>query len=172
MQTSEEAGRLSQIIDQKVEEFKGLTQGLDEETASRAPAGRWSPKQIVSHLCGPEGRGFLPSIVAIVEQDTPRIDIDPENPFFTEKRSRMTLSELLAEFESEYRRIAEFTTGLSEEQLGRKAHIPLLKETPMSEYPTCAAWIAAIGEHHLGMHIDHMREILQGLGVSAGSHKK
>jgi len=113
----------------------------------------------------------MPSIVAIVEQDTPRIDIDPENPFFTEKRSRMTLSELLAEFESEYRKIAEFSTSLSEEQLSRKAHIPLLKETPMGEYPTCAVWIAAIGEHHLGMHIDHMKEILQGLGVALAPKK-
>lgn len=167
-----EAVRLSQIIGQKVEDFKGLCQGIDEATASRAPAGRWSPKEIVSHLCGPEGIGFMTSIRVFLEKDTPRVDIDPENPFFTEKRARMSFAELLAEFESEYRGIAEFATGLSEEQLGRKAHIPLLKETPMSEYPTLATWIAAIGEHHLGMHTDHMREILEGLGVSSGSQKK
>jgi hypothetical protein len=171
MQTPEEAARLSQSIRQKIEEFKNLTRGLDEETASSAPAGRWSPKQIASHLCGPEGTGYLPSIRVILEEDTPRIDIDPENPFFTEKRSRMTFRELLAEFEAEYRKIADFVTGLTEEQLSRKAYIPLLKETPMGEYPTCAAWIGAIGEHHLGMHMDHMREILQGLGVAVGSKK-
>jgi hypothetical protein len=39
----------------------------------------------------------------------------------------------------------------------------------MGEYPSLAAWILTIGEHHLGMHIDHMREILQDLGVDSGS---
>lgn len=167
-----ESTRLSQTISQKIEEFKSLTQRLDEETASRAPAGRWSPKQIVSHLCGPEGIGYLPSIRVILKKDTPRLDIEPENPFFTEKRAGMTFRELLNQFELEYRQIAEFAEGLSEEQLSRKAHIPLLKETPMGEYATLAAWIAAIGEHHLGMHIDHMREILEGLGVVSQSQEK
>jgi len=157
---AQKAARLSQIIGQKIEEFKSVTQDLDEKTASCAPAGRWSPKQIVSHLCGSEGVGFMPSIRAILEDDTPRLDIDVEDPFFTEKRSRMTFNELLAEFESEYRKMADFVTGLSEEQLNRKAHIPMLKETSMGEHPTLAGWIEAIGEHHLGMHTDHMREVI------------
>jgi len=154
------AARLSQIIEQEIGEFKSVTQDLDEQIASCAPAGRWSPKQIVSHLCGPEGVGFMPSIRAFLEEDTPRLDIEVENPFFTEKRGRMTFNELLAQFESEYRNIADFVTGLSEEQLTRKAHIPMLKETPMGEYPTLAEWIETIGRHHLGMHTDHMREVI------------
>ena len=44
MATSEGA-KLSQVIRQKLEELKKLCKGLDEETASRAPSGRWSPKQ-------------------------------------------------------------------------------------------------------------------------------
>jgi len=161
-----EGARLSIVIRQKMEEMKALCKGVDEDAASRAPVGRWSPKEILSHLCGPEGIGFFPTIQTILEKDTPRLDIEAENPFFTENRSRMTLKELLSEFEKEYSHMAEVVEGLSEKQLSRKAHIPLLKETPIGEYPTLAMWVQTIGEYHLGSHIDHMKEILQAIGVA------
>jgi hypothetical protein len=167
MATSEGA-QLSKAVREKIEEFVKLCQGLDEQTASRAPAGRWSPKQIVSHLCGPDGIGFIASLRPFIEQDTPRIDIEPENPFFSEKRARMSFAELLTELQGEYGRIADFVAGLSEEQLNRKAHIPLLKETPIGEYPTLAAWVQAIVEYHVTFHVEHMGEILQALGSKPG----
>ncbi len=161
-----EAAELSQVIRKRMQDFKALCKGVDEETASSAPSERWSPKQIVSHVSGPDGRGFLPTIQAFIEKDMPRLDIEVENPFFSERRARMTLTELLDEFEKEYTSIAEFVSDLTKEQLGRKAHIPMLKESSMGEYPTLATWIRAIGDGHLGMHTDHMREILLALGVS------
>ncbi|MGD0237956.1 MAG: DinB family protein [Syntrophorhabdales bacterium] len=164
--SSQQAAKLSQLIRQKVDEMKRLCQGLDEKTASRAPSGRWSPKQILSHICGPDGVGLIPAINTILEQDTPRLDLDPGNPFFTERRSRMTVAELLKEFEGEYDRLAGLVAGLSDEQLARKAHVPALKETPMGEYLTLAVWVTALAERHMGFHIDHMKEILQELGVA------
>lgn len=168
---SSQGAQLSQMIHRKVEKLKKLCEGLDEATASRAPSGRWSPKQILSHLCGPEGVGFMPTTRTFLEKDIPRLDIEAENPFFTEKRSRMTVAQLLTELEKEYGRMADFATGLSEEQLARKAHVPLFKETSIGEYPTLATWIHALGEHHTGSHIDHMREILVALGVSSAGTK-
>ena len=159
------AEELARLVRQKMGEFLDLSKGLTEETASRAPEGRWSPKQIVSHISGPDGIGYIPMLQGFLDQDTPRFDVEAENSYFTERRAQMTFSALLAEFENEYNRIADFAAGLSANQLNRKAHIPLLKETPLGEYPTLAQWIAALVDYHVGFHTDHLREIREALGV-------
>jgi hypothetical protein len=52
--------QLAQSIHQRIKELKKICQGLDENTASRSPDGRWSPKEVLSHLWRPEGDGHLP----------------------------------------------------------------------------------------------------------------
>ena len=157
---------IAQEVRAKMAEFRKSCEGLDEASSSRAPVGRWSPKQIISHLCGPEGIGLLPTLKAFIERDRPEIDAKPENPQWSEKRSRMSLAELLTEFDREYSSMAAFVEGLSDEQLLRKAHIPMLKDSPLGEYPTLAQWVVGLSNYHIGFHIDHMREIVQALGLS------
>ncbi|MGO9951110.1 MAG: DinB family protein [Dissulfurispiraceae bacterium] len=157
-----EAARLVKLIQKKIGKFKDACKGIDEDMASSAPEGSWTPKQIVSHVCGPEGEGYMASIRAFLEQDTPRLDIEAWDPFYTEKRSRMTMAQLLAELDGEYGRISDLTARLTDDQLARKAHVPLLKNTPMGEYPTLAIWIQAIVKDHIDFHIAHMQEIMLG----------
>lgn len=159
----QKAEELAKLIREQAGEFLKACEGLDDATASRAPEGRWSPKQIVSHLCGPEGTGFVASLRAFVEQNTPLLEMEAENPFFSGARGRMTMAELLAEFKQVYERCADFASKLSPESLVRKARIPMLKDSPLGEYPTLEQWIQGIAGYHLPFHIDHMKEIRQAL---------
>lgn len=163
--SDQDGKEIANTVRAKIAEFRKTCEGVDEKSSSLAPEGRWSPKQIVSHLCGPEGTGHLQGMKAFLEKDTPLIDMKAENPYWSGSRSRMTLSELLAEFEREYSGIATFAEGLSKEQLSRKAHIPMLKESPLGEYPTLAQWILGLSSFHIDFHINHMLEILRAIGI-------
>lgn len=159
--------QLAQNIRQGINGLKEVCAGVDEETASRAPEGRWSPKEILSHLLGPEGEGQLSILQAFLDHETPRLDMEAENPFFTGRRASMTFAQLLERVENEYNRIAAFATGLSAAQLDRRAHVPMLKGRPFSEYPTLEALIGLLGGmegSHLQFHTGHLREILLELG--------
>ena len=154
---------LAQIIRRRVAELKQVCQGVDENLASRAPEDRWSPKQVLSHLCGPDGAGHLPFLKTFLDSETPLIDLVTEDPFFTERRAAMSFRELVAECELNYEHVARFAEELSEQQLARTAHILKLKDTPLGEYPTLDGMIYGLGEFHLQSHIDHLREILAAL---------
>ena len=85
------------------------------------------------------------------------------NPFFTEKRAGMRFGDLVAECESNYRRVADFAAGLTDKQLARKAHIPEIKDSPLGEYPTLDGMIFGLGEFHIQDHTDQLRKSLAAL---------
>ncbi|MBI4763403.1 MAG: DinB family protein [Deltaproteobacteria bacterium] len=164
--TSQEAKKLAQLIRRQVEEMSRLCAGLDEATASRSPEGRWTPKMILSHLCGPEGVGAPSALQVILQQETPLIEVEAANPYYTGNRPAMTLAELLLEFKGQYGQMADLVETLSDTQLARKAQVPLFKDSPIGEYPTLHMFILALAEYHLNEHITHMKEVLKALGFA------
>ena len=156
--------QIADAIRQKMTELKKSCAGISETTAASAPEGRWSPKEILSHILGADENTHVRLFQMILDKDTPTIEINPGNAFFTEARAKMPFGALLSEVEREYERIALFALNLTDAQFARSAHLPALKDSPLGEHPSLAALIRGFGEFHVQMHIDHLHEVLQELG--------
>jgi hypothetical protein len=152
---------LEQQLDQKVQEIKQAVFGLTEEQASKPPAqGEWSANEVLSHLSGSDSTEFVARLKRILDEDTPRIDVTPGVSYY-EQRKGESASQLLSEVESAYGEAGKFLGGLSEEQLNRKAQVPLLKETPIGEYPTLGQLAGALINFHLNDHVNQLRNLKQ-----------
>jgi len=162
--------QLAQSIRNQIAEFEKACKGVDESTAVSNPVGRWSPKEILSHLLGPDESGHLPMLQAFIDQDNPTVYMEAANPFFTEKRAEMTFAQLLLKVRAEYDRLAEFAATLTSNELDRQARVPMLKDAPLGEFPTLEVMLSMLSGmegSHIQFHTIHMREILDVVGTTA-----
>ena len=143
--TTSHSIELAEMIRRKAAGLIEACREVDENLAARATGDRWSPRQIITHLSGPEGTGHTALLKAFIDSDTPMLDLNAGDPFYTEKRAVMSFGELLVACKANYEQVAGFVEGLTEAQLARTAHIPELKETPLGEYPTLAEMINVLG---------------------------
>jgi hypothetical protein len=149
---------LSQQLAAKVTEVKEAVSSLSEEQAAKPPAeGEWSAKQVLSHLCGDDDAFSMYEFQRFLDEDTPPLGIVPGR--YGDVRKDAPVSDLLSKIDSDYADIGRFLAGLSDEQLGRKAHVPFLKETPLGEYPTLGGWAGAVINFHLADHVNQLRTL-------------
>jgi hypothetical protein len=119
---------------------------------------------MLSHLMGDEGESFVTGLRRFVDEDTPLIGVVAGLPYYTPARQAMSLSELRTGVWRQYQEVADFIGSLSDEQLGRKGRVPLLKDTPIGEQPTLGQWAGAIINFHLTDHIGQMGKVREALG--------
>lgn len=158
--------QLAQVVRKNITELANACRNVDEAQASRSPEGRWSPKEILSHLIGSGKDAHVAVMRRFLEEDTPTLDLIPENTHLTPERTAASFAQLASEAQEEYGRVADFAATLSQDQLARKARIPMLKESPLGEYPTLGQLIFGLGDFHLQFHIKHMQEVLKELSGS------
>lgn len=151
---------LSDQLEAKVQEIENLVSGMSEEDAAKPPAqGEWCAKEVLSHLSGPEAESFFAGVKRFLEEDTPAIDLTPGENYFEDKRKGAPVKQLLGDVSSQYREMARWVGGLSDEQLARKAHMPAFKETSLGEYPTLQLWMGAIINFHLNAHVQQLQAL-------------
>jgi hypothetical protein len=157
---------LAQAIRSTQAELLALCTGIDESAADRAPEGRWSPREILSHLAGSEQSGIVPMLRRLLDEDMPRLDLNPGQANLSAERRAMPFAKLVELVAQSYEDVARFAEGLDAEQLARAAHFPALAQSPLTEHPTLGALLGGFGQYHVKMHIDHLREVLAGKPAS------
>ncbi len=159
------ATSLRDALGQKVSELEEEVAGIDQQAAGRRPSEtEWCVKEVLSHLCGDEGQSAVAVLRPFIDEDTPLIGVVAGLPYYTPKRQGMTVTELLSEVRERYQEIAGFLAGLTDEQLARKARVPLLKDSPLGEYPTLAQMAGGLINFHLSDHINQIRNARQRVG--------
>jgi hypothetical protein len=162
---SQAASSLGAGIQAKLRELGESLAGVSEEEAGRRPAdGEWCCKEVLSHLMGDEGEDEVGRLRRFLDEDNPLIGIVVGLPFYTPGRQAMSLAELRAGVWKRYEEMAEFVSGLSDEQLERGARIPLLKQTPIGEQATMAQWVGVVTNFHLPAHTEQVQGIRERLG--------
>ena len=152
------ATSLRDALEQKMKELGETLEGMDEEDAARRPAdGEWSCKEMLSHLMGDEGESFASGLHRFLDEDTPLIGVVAGLPYYSPAEGKLKPGVRIKE-------VADFIGSLSDEQLGRKGRVPLLKDTPIGEQPTLGQWAGAIINFHLTDHIGQMGKVREALG--------
>jgi uncharacterized damage-inducible protein DinB len=152
---------LQQQLDQKIREISQAVGDIDEQKALQRPAeGEWCAKEVLSHLSGADSVEFVARLKRFIDEDTPRIDIERGLSHYDQREDAST-SDLLSAVESAYGEAGKFLAGLSEEQLNRKANVPLLKETPFGENVALGQWAGLMINFHLNDHLNQLRNLCQ-----------
>lgn len=166
MTTSAAAASLRDKIESRLRELDEALAGMDEAKAGQRHAdGEWCCKEVLSHLMGDESESYAAGLSRFIDEDSPLIGVVVGLPYYTPARQTMSLTDLRAGVWRQYQEVGEFLGGLSDEQLARKARVPLLKESPMGEYPTLAQWVGALLDFHLPDHINQIRNARQKIGA-------
>ena len=111
---------------------------------------------MLSHLTGDEGEDILAPFHRIMDEDTPLIGIVAGLPYYTPARQGMSLAEMRAAVWQRYNELGDFLGGLNDEQLARKARVPLFRDAPFGEYVDVGQFVGAIS-FHLADHVNQIR---------------
>jgi hypothetical protein len=129
---------------------------IDEPSAGRRPDREtWCANESLSHLSGVDLE-FLRSVQALLVEELPFVDIEPGLTGYTPERAALGKDELLAFVQRQYGGIADLAAGLTDEQLQRRGHIPLLAQTPFGDHPTVEEWLRAIVTMHVPGHVEQL----------------
>jgi len=152
--------QLAEGIRRTIDDLAKACAGLGEDAATRAPEGRWTPKEILSHVLGPGRGAHIMMLRRFLDEETPTLDLIPEQAYFTPERAAMPVARYMEEIRAEYGEVADFAAGLTPEQLDRTARVPMLKDSPLGEYPSVEKMLFGLGQFHVRFHIDHLHDVL------------
>lgn len=148
--------------------WKNLTAQLAgmESYLERSDApGEWTAREVLSHLMFDPDYKAGTLLASFAERDLPVIEISPGDNFLTPERKRMTLAQMIAALDAQRRAVFTYLNGLTEQELGRKARIPLFKSFMGTDEIPLPMFIGALYDHHLNDHAGQIAKIRKAVGL-------
>ena len=129
--------------------------------------GEWTARQVLTHLLFPPDWDLVTVLRSFRERDLPVIEIEPGDPFLTPERRTLSLDQLVASLEAQWRDVFAYLRSLGEGDLGRKARIPLFKTFMGTDEITLPVFVGALFEHHWNDHASQLAKIRDAVGLPA-----
>jgi hypothetical protein len=95
----------------------------------------------------------------------PVIEIKPGQPHGTPERQMMTLRQFKNALDRHRLEVFVYLETLSDEDLQRKARIPLFKQFPGTDEATMPTWVGAVFGVHWGDHAGQLAKIRKAVGL-------
>jgi hypothetical protein len=162
-----------------VQDLKARSQAawtnLHSQLAGMAPyleradePGEWTTREVLTHLLFPPGWDAVTLLETFAEQEPlPIVEIEPGDPFLTPERRAMTLAQLVDALDVQRRAIAAYLDTLTENDLTRKARIPLFKTFMGTDEIALPVFIGAMFEYHWNDHAQQLAKIRDAVGLPA-----
>src|SRR3984893_14140435 len=132
---------------------------------SDAPA-EWTTRQVLCHLLGAPGWRPVPVLSTFATAELPFIEIKPGQTHVTPERQVMRIHQFTNGLDRHRREVFEFLERLGDEDLQRKARIPLFKQVLGTDEVTIPTWGAAFFGVPWGDHLGQLAKIGKAVGLS------
>jgi len=93
--------------------------------------------------------------------------IEPGDPFLTPERRMLTLEQLVTALDAQRRAVFAYLRSLGENDLARKARIPLFKTFMGTDEITLPVFVGALFEYHWNDHAAQLAKIRDAVGLPA-----
>lgn len=131
---------------------------------SDAP-GEWTTRQVLCHLLFEPGWRPGPVLFSFATTDLPVIEIKPGQVYLNPERQMMTLRQFENALERHRQEALAYLETLGDEDLQRKARIPLFKPLLGSDEITMPTWARVLFAIHWGDHADQLAKIRKAVGL-------
>ena len=129
--------------------------------------GEWTTRQVLTHLLFPPDWDLVEVLQSFRERDLPVIEIEPGDPFLTPERRMLTLDQLVTALDAQRRAVFAYLRSLGENDLARKARIPLFKTFMGTDEITLPVFVGALFEYHWNDHAAQLAKIRDAVGLPA-----
>jgi hypothetical protein len=131
--------------------------------------GEWTTRQVLTHLLFPPGWDPVEVLKSFSNGDLPVIEIEAGDPFMSPERRTMTLEQLVGALDTQRRSAFAYLESLAEDDLTRKARIPLFKTFLGTDEISLPTFVEAIFEYHLNDHAEQLAKIRDAVGLPAAT---